>query len=135
MSARFEFGRNYLEIANFRYFPEVDVYNTLYDLRVQSYDGRFFGTGDCEDDFNSIKQFALELQEMYDLKRDHIEFHDGYGHGADILFSLYKNGHINVEGEIGCFSHTLQFDFEARQTSLPPFIKSLKELIEEYNEI
>ncbi len=29
----------------------------------------------------------------------------------------------------------LQFDFEAHQTSLPPFIKSLKKLIEEYNEI
>lgn len=133
MNARFEFGENYLEIANFRYFPEIPVYNALYDVRVRSGGGKFFGTGDCEDDFERVKRFVNELREMYDLKRECTELRDGFGHGADVLFSLYKNGHINVEGEVGYFGHTLQFGFEADQTALPPFIKSLEEMLRECN--
>ena len=46
MSARLEFGKNFLEITNFKHFFEVggSQYNTLFDLRVQSCNGKFVGS-------------------------------------------------------------------------------------------
>lgn len=135
MSVRFEFGQNFLEITNFRYFSKDAVggspYNTLFDLRVQSCDGRFAGVGDCEDDIKHIKQLADELQMMYDLKLASVKYHDAFGFGSDIEFTLSKNGHIAVSGTVINFDHSMEFEFEADQTVLPPFIGGLNKLLKE----
>lgn len=133
MSARLEFGKNFLEITNFKHFSEVggSQYNTLFDLRVQSCDGKFVGVGDCEDDIKSIRQLADELQMMYDLKLDAVKYRDAYGFGSDIEFTLSNNGHITVSGTVINFVHSLEFEFEADQTVLPSFINELNKMLEE----
>ena len=133
MNARFEFGENFLEITNFKHFPQDAVggspYNTLFDLRVQSKDGKFTGVGDCEDDIKAITQFADELQEMYDLKRNVVKYRDAFGFGSDVEFILLKNGHITICGTVSAFEHSMEFEFEADQTALPSFIKQLREIL------
>lgn len=133
MSARLEFGKNFLEITNFKHFSEVggSQYNTLFDLRVQSCDGRFAGVGDCEDDIKHIRQLADELQMMYDLKLDNVKYRDAYGYGSDIEFTFSKNGHITVSGTVINFVHSMEFEFEADQTALPPFINGLNKMLKE----
>lgn len=135
MSVRFEFGQNFLEITNFRYFSEDAVvgspYNTLFDLRVQSYDGQFAGVGSCEDDIKHIRQLADELQMMYELKLDVVKYRDAYGFGSDIEFTLSKNGHITVSGTVINFVHSMEFEFEADQTVLPSFINGLNKMLKE----
>ncbi|MDE6731348.1 MAG: hypothetical protein K2J77_00535 [Oscillospiraceae bacterium] len=131
MNARFEFGANFLEIANFKHYSEDAErgyqYNTLFDLRVQSMDGRFAGVGDFEVDIKEIVQFADELTEMYDLKRDSVKL-EGYDEEIDIIMA--KTGQITICGTITNFTHTMEFEFEADQTALPPFIKQLREILE-----
>lgn len=131
MNARFEFGKNFLEIANFVHDSEEadrgNQYNTLFDLRVQSMDGKFSGVGDFECDIKQIVQFAGELKEMYDLKRDSVKLE---GYDEEIDFIMAKTGQITIYGTIRNFTHSMEFEFEADQTALPPFIKQLRELLE-----
>lgn len=133
MSARLEFNGNLLEITNFKHFPENAVggsqYNTLFDLRIQSCDGKFTGVGDCEDDIKRIAQLADDLQKMYELKLDAVKYRDAFG-SAEIEFILSKNGHITVSGTVINFVHSMEFEFEADQTALPPFIKQLGEMLD-----
>ena len=135
MSARLEFGQNFLEITNFRYFSEDAVggspYNTLFDLRVQSCDGKFAGVGDCEDDIKHIGWFADELQMMYELKADAVKYRDAFGNGAEIEFTFSRTGHITVSGKVINFVHSMEFEFEADQTALPPFINGLNKMLKE----
>lgn len=134
MNARFEFGKNFLEIANFKHYSADAVggnpYNTLFDLRVQSMDGRFAGVGDFETDIRQMVQFAGELEEMYDLKRDSVKLESLIGYDQEIEFIFEKNGHITVYGTITNYTHTMEFEFEADQTVLPPFIKQLRAILE-----
>lgn len=131
MNARFEFGKNFLEIANFEHNSEEaergNQYNTLFDLRVQSMDGKFTGVGDFEVDIKEIVQFAAELKEMYDLKRNSVKLE---GYEQEIKFIMQKTGQITVYGTIWNFTHSMEFEFEADQTALPPFIKQLREILE-----
>lgn len=131
MNARFEFGKNYIEIANFKHSSEEaergNQYNTLFDLRVQSMDGKFTGVGDFEVDIKEIVQFAAELEEMYDLKRNSVKLE---GYEQEIKFIMQKTGQITVYGTIWNFTHSMEFEFEADQTALPPFIKQLCEILE-----
>lgn len=131
MNARFEFGKNFLEIANFVHNSEEaergNQYNTLFDLRVQSMDGRFAGVGDFEVDIKEIVQFAGELEEMYDLKRDSLKL-EGYEQEIELI--MQRTGKITVYGTIMNFTHSMKFEFEADQTALPPFIKQLREILE-----
>lgn len=134
MNARLEFGENFLEIANFKHYSEDatcgNQYNTLFDLRVQSMDGRFAGAGDFETDIKQIVQFAGELEEMYDLKRDSVKLESLVGYEQEIEFIMQKTGQITVYGTVTSFTHTMEFEFEADQTVLPPFIKQLREILE-----
>lgn len=135
MSVRFEFGQNFLEITNFRYFSEDAVggcqYNTLFDLRVQSCDGKFAGVGDCEDDIKHIRQLADELQKMYELKLASVKYRDAFGNGAEIEFTFSKTGHITVSGKVMNFVHSMEFEFEADQTALPTFINGINIMLKE----
>ncbi len=134
MNARFEFGKNYLEIANLNHCSAEaergNPYNTLFDLRVQSMDGRFTGVGDFECDIKQIAQFASELEEMYDLKRDSVKLESLIGYDQEIEFIMQKTGQITVYGTITNFTHSMEFEFEADQTALPPFIRQLREMLE-----
>lgn len=134
MNARFEFGKNFLEIANFKHYAEEaergNQYNTLFDLRVQSMDGRFAGVGDFETDIKQMVQFAGELEEMYDLKRDSVKLESLIGCDQEIEFIMQKTGKITVYGTITNYNHAMEFEFEADQTALPPFIKQLREILE-----
>lgn len=136
LNARFELGNNFLEIADFRHCPEDaatgNPYNTLFDLCVQSMDGSFTGVGDFETDIKRMVQFAGELEEMYDLKRSSVKLKSIIGYDQDIEFKMQKTGRIIVCGTITNFSHVMEFEFEADQTALPPFIKGLKEILREY---
>lgn len=131
MNARFEFGNNFFEIANFVHNSEEaergNQYNTLFDLRVQSMDGRFTGVGDFEIDIEEMVQFADELEEMYALKRESVKLE---GYEQEIEFIMQKTGQITVYGTITNFDHSMEFEFEADQTALPPFIKQLREILE-----
>lgn len=133
MNARFEFGKNFLEITNFKHYSEDAVggnpYNTLFDLRVQSMDGRFMGACDFECDIKQIVQFSAELEEMYDLKRDSVKLESNIG-DQEIELIMQKTGQITVYGTITNYTHSMEFEFEADQTALPPFIKQLREVLE-----
>lgn len=134
MNARFEFGKNYLEIANFRYNHEEakhgNQYNTTFDLHVQSDDGKFTGVGDFECDIKQIAQFAAELEEIYNLKRTAVNLESLIGCDQEIEFIMQKTGQITVYGTISNYNHAMDFEFEADQTALPPFIKQLREILE-----
>lgn len=134
MNARFEFGKNFLEIANFRHYSADAVggnpYNTVFDLRVQSMDGRFVGVGDFECDIKQIAQFAAELEEMYDLKRNSVKLESLIGYDQEFELIMQKTGQITVYGTITNFTHSMEFEFEADQTALPPFIRQLREMLE-----
>ncbi len=134
MNARFEFGANFLEISNFNCCSEEakrgNQYNTMFDLRVQSMDGRFAGVGDFECDFKQVAQFAAELEEMYDLKRSSVRLESLVGYEQEFELIMQRTGKITVYGTITNFDHSMEFEFEADQTALPPFIKQLRELLE-----
>ena len=136
MNARFEFGENFLEIANVKCDYEEakrgNQYNTLLDLRVQSDNGRFTGVGDFECDIAQIVQFADELEELYDLKRNSVKLEEFIGLENEIEFIFERNGHIIVLGTISNYNHSMEFEFEADQTALPPFIKRLREILKSY---
>ena len=132
--ARLEFGENFIEIANLKHFSEDKVggsqYNTLYELRVRSSDGKFTGVGDGEDDIENIRKLADELQQMYELKLDEVNYRDAFGF-VMLEFFLSKKGHITISGLVDKFGDTLEFRFEADQTALLPFINELNKILEE----
>lgn len=137
MNVRFEFGKNFLEIANFKHYLQDTIggnpYNTLFDLRVQSRNGNFIGVGECEDDIKAIRRLADELREMYELKRDVVKYRDAFGYGSDVEFTLLKTGHITVSGTVAAFDHSMEFEFEADQTALPKFINELNGLLKPFD--
>lgn len=134
MNARFEFGDNFLEIANFNHYSEEaergNQYNTLFDLRVQSMDGKFTGVGDFEVDIKEMVQFAGELEEMYSLKRSSVKLESLIGYEQEFELIMQRTGKITVYGTITNFTHSMEFEFEADQTALPSFIKQLREMLE-----
>ena len=67
---------------------------------------------------------------MYYLKLDAVKYRDAYGFGSDVEFTLSKNGHITVSGTVINFVHSMEFEFEADQTVLPPFINELNKIVE-----
>lgn len=136
MNALFEFGKNYIEVANFKHYPEdaanANPYNSGFNLYVLS--GDFMGIGECEYDIKEFRRFVSELEEMYEFKRYSVELSE-ICYGAKIIFEMNRTGQINVSGTIygSCMLHSMTFEFEADQTALPPFIKQLREILERYD--
>lgn len=136
MNARFEFGKNFLEITNFKHYPEdaanANPYNSSFNLYVLS--GDFMGIGECEYDIKEFRRFISELEEMYEFKRYSVELAE-ICYDAKIVFEMYRTGQINVSGTIygACMLHSMTFEFKADQTALPLFIKGIKELLKEYD--
>lgn len=137
MSARLEFGGNFLEISDFVHFPEDarggNPYNSLFDIRVKS--GDFSGLSPCIYDIKRLRDFTAGLEEMYALKRECVDMKD-FKYGSEIFVKMRKTGRITVSGNIfgGLFGeHSLTFEFEADQTVFPPFINGLKAILREYD--
>lgn len=134
MNARLEFNGNYLEICGFNHCPEDigsgNPYNSTFDLRVKS--GEFLGVGDGECDIKEFRRFIGELQELYEFKRDSVKLTQIGGSATEVEFILGKTGKITIYGTAESFTQKLEFEFEADQTALPPFIKGLRDIVREY---
>lgn len=121
MNARFEFGNNFLEIS-------VCPHNTIFKVCVKS-EG-FAGHGECETDIEVFRQFVGKLEEMYRLERKDAKLQSIIGYETYIRFIMNKTGHVTVCGKVIDYKHSVEFEFEADQTALPPFIKQLREILD-----
>ena len=121
MNARFEFGENFLEIS-------VCPHTTIFEVCVKS-EG-FAGHGECETDIEDFRQFIGELEEMYRLERKDAWLQSIIGYETRIGFIMRKTGHIAVCGKVMDFKHSIEFEFEADQTVLPPFLRQLRVVLE-----
>ena len=121
MNARFEFGDNFLEIS-------VNPHTTIFKVCVKS-EG-FEGHGECETDIEDFLQFVGELEEMYRLERKDARLQSIIGYETYIKFVMHKTGHVTVCGKVFDYKHSVEFEFKADQTALPPFIKQLREMME-----
>jgi len=54
-----------------------------------------------------------------------------YGYGSNVTLSMDRTGHVKVEGLIfdNAMEQSLTFAFEADQSTLPPLISGLKNMI------
>ncbi len=133
MNARLEFGGNYIEVCDFAHsredFENGNPYNCVYDLRVKS--GEFSGIGDCECDIGDFRKLIDELKELYEFKRDTVNLYQIGASETEVEFILGKTGKITVCGTADSFGQKLEFEFEADQTVLPPFINGLVEIFKE----
>ncbi len=132
MKAGVCFLENVFEISNFT-CSEKDAsignpYNCSFDLKIIS--GSFSGISPCEYDIKEMRRFLIEIEEMYQLKRNVAELKD-IGYGTQITFKLDKLGHINISGIIygTAREHSMTFSFDADQSSLGSFCKELKLLL------
>lgn len=132
MTARLEYCGNYLEISGFSHSradaEAGNLYNTALHIRVKS--GEFCGIGFCECDIARFRRFVDELGEMYGFRRDSVVF-DDICYGSKIIFTADRAGHLTVSGTVygRAMIHSLKFEFDADQTVLPGFIKSVNELL------
>jgi hypothetical protein len=132
---RFELihGQNHLTISDF-FHSAADAasgnpYNTTFRIHVVS--GEFSGAGECECDMAEFKKFVEGMELLYGFGRSEAALLD-IGYGTTVLFQMDKVGHVEISGEIfgNAMCQSLRFGFEADQTSLQPFIKSMKTCVE-----
>ena len=121
LNARFEFDENFLEIS-------VNPHTTIFEVCVKS-EG-FAGHGECETDIEDFRQFVGELEETYRLERKDARLQSIIGYETYIKFIMHKTGHVTVCGKVIDYKHSVEFEFEADQTALPPFIKRLREMLD-----
>ena len=122
---------NSIVISNFYYDPEAaksgNPYNTTFNIIVES-EG-FKGIGSCEYDIKEFLLFSKQIKDLYNFKR-HKVYYEEIVYGSHISFNMDRKGHINISGEIfgNAMIHSLKFEFMADQTSLKPFVDSLKQV-------
>lgn len=132
MTARLAFEENYLEIANFRYYPEEaargNPYNCTFDLAVRSCG--FGGTAPCEYDIKDFRQFAADLRKLYDFEKNSVTL-DDMCCGSRVEIAMDRAGHMKVSGKIfgWAMDHSLEFTFPADQTVLLRFYEELGEIL------
>ncbi len=125
-------SQNMLSIYNFSYSPEDEKsgnpYNTTFFVKIVS--GEFSGIGECEYDIKEFKKFAKEINELYEFKIFEVLLKD-ICYGSTVKFKLDKIGHLEITGDIfgSGMIHSLQFSFQADQTSLKSFADSLKPIL------
>ena len=133
MKAEFIDQCNSIRIENFTFYPNElrrgNPYNTTFLVFVTS--GSFSGFGDCECDIKKFKRFVLELQDMYDFKRNSVVFKD-ICYGSEIVFTMSKLGSIEAKGTVYAdgMQHSLTFCFNTDQSVFLPFIRKLKKMVE-----
>ncbi len=124
---------NSLIISDFQYSQE-DVesnnpYNATFTIAVVS--ERFRGFGECEYDIKDFREFAKQINELYEFHRFNAELRE-IGYGSHVSFDMDRLGHITVSGEIFGHGmiHSIKFEFVADQSSLKPFADSLNQIRE-----
>lgn len=133
MNAKLEYCGNYLELANFKYYPEEaekgNPYNTSFDVKVVS--GLFSGYSEYwEYDHRELAGFISQLEELAAGKINEVILQE-IGVGQQIHFEGDGQGHITVSGTIssdGVHPQSLSFEFVTDQTVYTDFIKQLQML-------
>lgn len=130
--AELRYGESFVAIENFNFYKEDadagNPYNTTFGIRVAS--GAFQGYASCEYDRKNFRIFVDQLCELYAFQRDRVVLSE-ICYGSHVTLSMDKTGHVKVEGKIfdGGMEQSLTFAFEADQSTLPPFISGLKQMI------
>ena len=133
MNAKLEYCGNYLELANFKYYPEEaekgNPYNTDFDIKVVS-DGYSGHSQYWEYDHRELPHFIAQLEDLMYARINEVVFQE-IGTGQRIFFKGDGQGHITVSGTIssdGVHPQSLSFEFVTDQTVYTDFIKQLQML-------
>lgn len=130
--AELRYGENLVAIEDFNFHKDdADAgtpYNTTFGIRVVS--GAFQGYASCEYDIKDFRIFVDQLCELYAFQRDRVVLSE-ICYGSHVMLSMDKVGHVKVAGLIfdNAMEQSLTFAFEADQSTLPPFISGLKNMI------
>lgn len=130
--AELRYGENLVAIEDFNFHKDdADAgtpYNTTFGIRVVS--GAFQGYASCEYDIKDFRIFVDQLCELYAFQRDRVVLSE-ICYGSHVTLSMDKVGHVKVAGLIfdNAMEQSLTFAFEADQSTLPPFIDGLKNMI------
>ncbi len=83
--------------------------------------------------FSDLGQFGTGLKKIYQEVGGATELRDRY-EKEFVRFEMSQRGHLTITGllmDYGAMERRFQFGFEADQTFLPPFIKSIEAILEE----
>lgn len=133
MNAKLEYCGDYLEITNFKYYPDEEEqgnpYNSDFDVKVVS--GDFSGLSPYwEYDHKMLADFIEQLKDLMYARINEVVFQE-IGTGQKILFKGDGQGHITVSGTIcseGVHTQSLSFEFVTDQTVYHSFIDQLQKL-------
>ncbi len=130
--AELRYGENLVAIEYFNFHKDDadagNPYNTTFGMKVIS--GAFQGYASCEYDIKDFRTFLDQLCELYAFQRDRVVLSE-ICYGSNVTLSMDRTGHVKVEGLIfdNAMEQSLTFAFEADQSTLPPFISGLKNMI------
>ena len=130
--AELRYGENLVAIEDFNFHKDDadagNPYNTTFGMKVIS--GAFQGYASCEYDIKDFRIFVYQLCELYAFQRDRVVLSE-ICYGSHVTLSMDKKGHIKVEGKIfdDGMEQCLIFTFTTDQSTLPPFISGLKNMI------
>ena len=99
--------------------------DTLLTVHVTS--DNFSGKSVMDIAFDPFCSFIHSLSVLYQTLQGTAEIREPYSSNQHITFTGDGKGHIRVQGCLQYANQSLWFDNTVDQTSLPPFIKSLKE--------
>ena len=120
-------GGNFIVIEDFDSYADGLNIATFW-LRVKS--GTFQAYSSCDCSTQQFCDFVKQLQEMYEFRCFNATLSAMY-YGSSVSLALDKKGHIKVEGKIFDYGmeQCLTFTFTTDQSTLPPFISGLKNMI------
>ena len=130
--AELRYGENLVAIEYFNFHKDDadagNPYNTTFGIRVVS--RAFQGYASCEYDIKDFRIFVDQLCELYAFQRDRVVLSE-ICYGSYVSLVLDKKGHIKVEGKIfdDGMEQCLIFTLTTDQSTLPPFISGLKQMI------
>ena len=130
--AELRYGENLVAIEDFNFHKDDadagNPYNTTFGIRVVS--RAFQGYASCEYGIKDFRIFVDQLCELYAFQRDRVVLSE-ICYGSHVTLSMDKVGHVKVAGLIfdNAMEQSLTFAFEADQSTLPPFISGLKNMI------
>ena len=130
--AELRYGENLVAIEYFNFHKDDadagNPYNTTFGMKVIS--GAFQAYASCDCAAQQFYDFVEQLQKMYEFQCFNATLSAMY-YGSYVSLALDKKGHIKVEGKIfdDGMEQCLIFTFTTDQSTLPPFISGLKQMI------
>lgn len=120
-------GENFVAIEDFDSYADGLNIATFW-LRVKS--GTFQAYASCDCAAQQFYDFVEQLQKMYEFQCFNATLSAMY-YGSYVSLALDKKGHIKVEGKIfdDGMEQCLIFTLTTDQSTLPPFISGLKQMI------